>query len=290
MQNLSIKRMLVLSVVGRAIREVQTDPKRGLRRMVDLGREMAHGNTPQAVFAFAQKQLKQPNSPWYDLLVRAVREVDPKTLQMFSVALAWDSLTMGVPALRAQGGDVPWALRLALDGAVSVDTLQKKCIRLHDLGVHTLFLTILNRAGLIQALELTIGMDDCAFVLSISPDLIDTQMATQLAAHHTIAVAVQMGERDATQTLNYLHQAKCLYGVRYRCGASDTAQQVREWLEQLCEIHGYFVIVDEQGCQAAQQVAQVIQAARHPLGLRCLPIAAQADFAAIASRVQQIGK
>ena len=50
---LSMKRMLLLSVAGRAIQEIDADPKRGLRRMVDLGQELVHGKTAQEIFSFA---------------------------------------------------------------------------------------------------------------------------------------------------------------------------------------------------------------------------------------------
>ncbi|MBS5280631.1 MAG: hypothetical protein KHY27_03540, partial [Butyricicoccus pullicaecorum] len=63
MQNLSVKRMLALSVVGRAIREIETDPKRGLRRMIDLGRDLSHSDTRQMIFSLVQNMLKKPDSP-----------------------------------------------------------------------------------------------------------------------------------------------------------------------------------------------------------------------------------
>ena len=52
MSVLSMKRMLLLSVAGRAIQEIDADPKRGLRRMVDLGQELVHGKTAQRRFFF----------------------------------------------------------------------------------------------------------------------------------------------------------------------------------------------------------------------------------------------
>src|SRR5699024_9238316 len=135
MQNLSVKRMLALSVVGRAIREIETDPKRGLRRMIDLGRDMSHSDNRQMIFSLVQDMLKKPYSPCYDLLSRAVREIDRQTLQKFSVALGWDCWTAGVQTLRANKEPIPWAMRLTLDGSDDLRALREQWKAMRRKGV-----------------------------------------------------------------------------------------------------------------------------------------------------------
>ena len=174
MQNLSVKRMLALSVVGRAIREIETDPKRGLRRMIDLGRDLSHSDTRQMIFSLVQNMLKKPDSPCYDLLSRAVREIDRQTLQKFSVALGWDCWTAGVQTLRADKEPIPWAMRLTLDGSGDLRALREQWKVLRRKGVRMLIGDVKNLAGFQQALVLTIGVSDGVFLFYVPPGLLTT--------------------------------------------------------------------------------------------------------------------
>ena len=274
MQNLSVKRMLALSVVGRAIREIEADPKRGLRRMMDLGREMSHSGARQSVFAAMQDLLQKPDSPCYALLSRAVREVDRQTLKKFCVALGWDCWTEGDQALRAGGEQLPWAMRLTLDGTDDLRGLRTRWKDLRRKGVRMLVADIQNQAGLQQALVLTLGVTDGAFLFYMPPALVTPATVPAMAACNTLAVAVEETENALTR----LRQNGCLYGVFRRCAPAETAHDAHGWLERLCDRHGYFAVLHEQRCACAGDVVQMLRRGRMEQRFALIPLAAQADF------------
>lgn len=278
MQNLSVKRMLALSVVGRAIREIETDPKRGLRRMIDLGRDLSHSNTRQMIFSVAQDMLKNPDSPCYELMSRAVREIDRQTLQKFSVTLGWDCWTAGVQTLRTNGEHLPWAMRVRLDGADDLRVLREKWKTMRRKGVRMLIADVENLAGFQQALVLTIGVTDGAFLFYVPPGLLTPAVVPALADCNTLAVAVEDGQPKTQTALNLLRQHKCLYGVYHRCQWDETAGQTRAWLDGLTNAHGYFSIVREEHCAQAEEIVQMLTHMRMDQQFRLIPIAAQADF------------
>lgn len=285
MQNLSVKRMLALSIIGRAIREIETDPKRGLRRMIDLGREMSHSSTRQAIFAVVQDMLKKPDSPCYALMSRAVREVDRQTLQKFCVTLGWDCWTAGVQTLRAGEEQLPWAMRLTLDGTDDLRQLRTQWKSMRRKGVRMLIADIKNQAGFQQALVLTIGVTDGAFLFYVPPILITPTIVPALADCNTLAIAVEDEQPETEGALELLRQNGCLYGVFHRCTLHETAHEARDWLERLREIHGYFAVLHEQHCARAEDIVQMLRHERIAQRFSLIPLVAHADFQMIQQKI-----
>lgn len=285
MQNLSVKRMLALSVVGRAIREIEADPKRGLRRIIDLGQELSHSEPRQRVIRRVQEMLKKPDSPCYALLSRAVREVDHKILQKFSVTLGWNCWTAGAQTLRTGEEELPWALRVTLDGTDDLRALRMQWKELRRHGVCALIADVRNAAGLQQALVLTVGVTDGAFLFLLPPELVTPAAAQGLSACDTLAVTVEDGVPETAQALHLLRENGCLYGVSHRCAAQETADEVYTWLAGLGETHGYFALLREQDCAQADAIAQAVREARDKQRFALLPVAEQADFQAIQHRI-----
>lgn len=285
MQNLSVKRMLALSVVGRAIREIETDPKRGLRRMIDLGRDMSHSDTRQMIFSLVQDMLKKPDSPCYDLLSRAVREIDRQTLQKFSVALGWDCWTVGVQTLRANEEPLLWAIRLTLDGSDDLRALREQWKAMRRKGVRMLIGDVKNLAGFQQALVLTIGVSDGAFLFYVPPGLLTPAVVPALADCNTLAIAVEDGQPKTQTALDLLRQHKCLYGVYRRCPLDETVSHARAWMDGLTDAHGYFAILREEHCSQGEEIAEMIGHMRIDQQFRLIPIAAHADFQMIQQKI-----
>ncbi|MBS5150765.1 MAG: hypothetical protein Q4A63_07925 [Butyricicoccus pullicaecorum] len=282
MPALSMKRMLLLSVVGRAIQEIDADPKRGLRRMVDLGQELVHGK--QEIFSFLQQMLQKQNSPCYALLERMVHEVAHKSIQHFSVALGWDSWAEGGRLLRQSAEQQDWAKSLTITEADTPSALREQVQRYIAKGVRTFFVKVNSKKTLATALQLT--SEQTATLLLVPPFLIDHQTAARIALCHTVCTALcDAPERARAQEI--LRQAKCLYGVYHICSAEETADSVRAWL---CKQSGpYFAIVQEQGSREAQAIAREIAKLRQNPTVPMIPIAAKADFDQIQAQLMRKG-
>lgn len=282
MPALSMKRMLLLSVVGRAIQEIDADPKRGLRRMVDLGQELVHGK--QEIFSFLQHLLQKQNSPCYALLERMVHEVAHKSIQHFSVALGWDSWAEGGRLLRQSAEQQDWAKSLTITEADTPSALREQVQRYIAKGVRTFFVKVNSKKTLATALQLT--SEQTATLLLVPPFLIDHQTAARIALCHTVCTALcDAPERARAQEI--LRQAKCLYGVYHICSAEETADSVRAWLSE--QSGPYFAIVQEQGSREAQAIAREIAKLRQNPTVPMIPIAAKADFDQIQAQLMRKG-
>lgn len=281
---LSMKRMLLLSVAGRAIQEIDADPKRGLRRMVDLGQELVHGKTAQEIFSFLQQVLQKQDSPFYALLERMVHEVAHKSLQHFSVALGWDSWTEGGKLLRQSAEKQNWIQSLMITEADTLPALWAQMQRNIAKGVRTFFMQVNSREALAAALQLV--SEQTATLLLVPPSLIDNQTAARIGLCHTVCtVLCDAPERAKAQAI--LQREKCLYGVYHICSAEENADSLRAWLSK--QDGPYFAIVQEQGSQEAQKIVQeIIELRQNPI-TPMIPIAAKADCERIQEQITKKG-
>ena len=280
MPTLSMKRIMLLSVIGRAIQEIEADPKRGLRRMIDLGQDLVHGDGAQEIFSFLQQVLQKQTSPCYALLEHMVREVNHKTLQHFGVALGWDSWTEGGKLLRQYPEEQKWAESLTIQDADTVRGLRTEVKKYAAKGVRTFFVTVESQKTLYTALQLASSETACAMILFMPPALVDNQSAARISLCHTVcAVLYDQPEREKAQAI--LRRAKCLYGVYHVCKAEDTWAGIQSWMEQ--RGGAYFAIVQEPEDDGL--IAKQIVAFRKMPTAPLLPIAARADFADIQARI-----
>ncbi len=280
MPTLSMKRIMLLSVIGRAIQEIDADPKRGLRRMIDLGQDLVHGDSAQEIFSFLQHILQKQSSPCYTLLERMVRGVNHKTLQHFGVALGWDSWTEGCKLLRQSGGQQGWAKSLTVQETDTARALRAQLKQEITSGVRTFLVTVNSQKTLYTALQLASSENTCAMLLFLPPSLIDNQTAARISLCHTVcAVLYDQPEYHKAQAI--LKRAQCLFGIHHVCSEEETPETVQAWLEQV--EGGYFAIVQEpeDGGAIAKRIAEFRQMPTAPL----LPVAQKKDFADIQARI-----
>lgn len=282
MQTLSMKRIMLLSVIGHAIQEIEADPKRGLRRVVDLGQDLVQGDTAREIFSFLQQVLQKQDSPCYALLERMVREVQHKSIQHFSVALGWDSWAEGGKLLRRSAEKQDWAKALTITEADTLRALRAEVKPDIAKGVRTFFVRVNSQKALYTALQL--ASEEMAMLLILPPSLIDNQTAARISLCHTVCTVLDdQPERAKAQAI--LRRAKCLYGVYHVCTEEDCAASIMAWMEQL---EGpFFAIVQERDSREAQEIAQQIVAFRQNPTIPLIPIAATADFARIQAQIDK---
>ena len=116
-----LTRTITESVVDRCIREIEEDPKRSVRKLVDLGRQLARGRFQRQYLDLTQKMLEDEESPYYTLVRNVVRKADHDAIKTFGINLGLGSWTNGariIRALEAEGQrHIPWGLTLHLDAS-----------------------------------------------------------------------------------------------------------------------------------------------------------------------------
>lgn len=116
----AFKRAMMESVVDRSLRDIRRDPRRGIRRLADLGDVAASGPYQKKFLAMARRMLEQEDSPYYTMVCNAVRSADSERLKTFGINFGWNCLTVGTNKIRAreqtQTWSIPWSLTLHIGG------------------------------------------------------------------------------------------------------------------------------------------------------------------------------
>lgn len=96
MNHSEMKKTMLETILRRSLLEIERDPKRGVRTLVDLGMETSGGRLQQHFLGLAQDMLKKEDSPYYTLVQNVLHFTDSQRLLTFGIDLGWNSLTQGV--------------------------------------------------------------------------------------------------------------------------------------------------------------------------------------------------
>ena len=98
-----LRRAIIRSAVQKSIREIRQDPKRGIRKMVDLALHFSHGRFQRKILEVMQKELSNPSSAYYSIVTDLAANVKPENLEQFGMDLGYNSWTHGAQIILLAG-------------------------------------------------------------------------------------------------------------------------------------------------------------------------------------------
>ena len=235
------ERTMVETILRRALDEIQENPKRAVRKLVDLGMETSGGDLQKSFMGTAQQMLLNEKSPYYDLVLNTIKWVDRERILTFGINLGWNSLTEGAARIRElearQGHNIPWSMTFHM--ADGPDTLTGgDYIRLvlegMELGICSYFLMPEDAASVQNALNLAAACRDCAFFLWV-PEGYDWEGGwSGLTLHRNLILGVDYGEAGWEKRAGRLRAEKCLYFLYRRYSSEEDTAQITSgaWMEQ----------------------------------------------------------
>ncbi len=172
MAEYNVTRTLVLSAVTRAIREIEEDPKRAMRRITDMGREFSKSRFQILVFDIIQELLSDDDSIYYAVAENLLKTTDEASVKDFGVNLAYMSWTHGARILRRRqkelGVCLPWEITLFYDpekeDGTSPEEIRKIIEEGTGLGIYSFHIN--QRSAAASGTEIPALMadfPDCAF-------------------------------------------------------------------------------------------------------------------------------
>lgn len=222
----SMSRILVETVVKKAINSIKDSPERGIRNLVDMGMQFSEGRFQKNFFTMAQTMLQNENSAYYDLVRETVAHTDADRLFTFGMNLGYNSCTEGAGRIRQNekkmNCNIPWTVSLWLDAQKLNGNLELYNMRIHEgerLGIYTwmLFAPELPR----QALSLAKEHPDSAFCIFCQSKEISDAFLGEAADLDNIMLVVRY-EESAADICDTLRKMGLLYSVWYQYGQKDT--------------------------------------------------------------------
>ena len=290
----AMTRTVVESIVTRGIRNIGTDPRRSIRRLVDLGEDAAKTPFQRSFFALAQRMLRDDDSPYYELVERAVRYSDPEKLKTVGINFGWNCLTAGAATIRRleaeQGHNIPWCLTLHMSGrGAHMDAQAYKSLlkQGRELGIFAYILDPAEDGAAVEtALELVEENGDCVFFMQLPADYDSGAGLPRLAGFQNLALGVDSMGADWERTVERLREAGCIY-LPYRTYATvEEAEEITSgaWLEGLLPHAGIAAFcIAEKGCppEVSRQVYRYILESRIGQRYPTLPVDFYRDIMSI---------
>ena len=91
MNTQDVTRSVIRLELARAFRGMESNPKRTLRKLADLGKVCARGSVQKEIFGIFQQCLRYKDSPYFSVMQNLVRNVSAENLTTFGMNLGYNS-------------------------------------------------------------------------------------------------------------------------------------------------------------------------------------------------------
>ncbi|MBS7220924.1 MAG: hypothetical protein KH033_06200 [Clostridiales bacterium] len=167
-------RAMLEPLVSKAIKDIKSDPERGLRNTVDLALNFPTGRFSKKLFQITQKMLSNENSAYYNLINKISADVNEENLKDFSMNIGYNSCTFGAKKLREKesemGFAIPWSISLYSSELPNWSEYVDKIIdQGNDFGIY-LYPIFGSMAFDLKMIDIYKKHNDCAFVLLVDAD------------------------------------------------------------------------------------------------------------------------
>lgn len=221
----STSRIIIETVVKKALRDVKDSPERSIRNLVDMALHFSNGRFQHSFFEAAQTMLQNEHSPYYGLIEDMVAHVDSERLLRFGMNLGYNGCTIGAKTIREieekERYNIPWMISLYLDPqffAAHQQQYHDVILQGERMGVYTWML--LSKSKPQRVLPLVQEHPDSAFVLFCKPEEITQTFLEDVCECNNLMLAVRY-EENAADACNVLRNAELLYSVYYRYTEDD---------------------------------------------------------------------
>lgn len=281
----SMSRMLVETVVKRAIKSIKDSPERGIRNLVDMALQFSEGRFQKNFFTMAQTMLQNENSAYYGLVRETVMHTDADRLYTFGMNLGYNSCTEGARRIRhneeKMNCNIPWTISLWIDtqklnaNHEPYDALIREG---ESLGIYTWMLFVLEDPR--QALSLVKNHPDSAFCVFCQTGDLSAAFLAEAAGMNNIMLVVRYEESSANRCA-MLREMGLLYSVWYQYGQKDTETILSgELFSSTRQLFPTFtVLIPDKSCpeKTRRLVYHAVKSAREEQTYRTIVLELQGD-------------
>lgn len=221
-----LARAMIEPLVNKAIRDIKTDPERGLRNIIDLALNFPSGRFSKNLFQITQKMLSNENSAYYNLANKIAAEVDIENLKEFSMNIGYNSCTAGAKKLRAKESElvfpIPWSIAIYSSRADRwieyVDGIISQGI---EIGIYT-YPIFGGMSFSEDMLDIYKKYSDCAFVLIVNSSEITDERITRLKGINNILISITgKNEQELKNAADILRINERFFAIHMYYGASN---------------------------------------------------------------------
>lgn len=237
----SVNRIMVNTIVKKAIHDLKSDPERTVRNLVDMALRFADSRFQQEFYSSAQRLLSNEQSGYYALVKNTISKMNEETLLTFSMNLGYNGLYQGAVKIREQEKklqcSIPWSINLTITEGKVFDQHHTLIRQGEELGIHTWHL--FSNHGIHDCISLAAKHPDSAFVIFSSSHEINLTVIDLAQELPNIALVIPF-DADADAACSLLSASGILFGLYYTYTQKDLLKiesgELIEDMEQLYPI------------------------------------------------------
>ena len=256
-----INKSMIQSAINKGIKDIEDNPKRGLRNLVDLAKHFSNSPFQKYLFNLMQSQLNNVDSPYYNIIDSIVNNVNHKTLNNFGVNLGYNSWTLGTKTIREHKEDychhIPWTI--VFDFTTEEDQiLNKKSImniieQGKKLGIYTYIFFANNIEDYLDILNTN---PNCAFILFLPLKKINTDSISKIASYNNVFLSIpyeaSMNMVAFQNTISLVKENKSLFGI-YSSYSDNNIEEILsdKWVNAILDKESAFAfLVESKDCSS----------------------------------------
>lgn len=215
----NVNRILIETTIKKTLNQIQDDPERSIRNLVDMALNFSEGRFQHRFFKVAQDMLQNEQSCYYKILPDIAANVDKERILTFGMNIGYNSCTIGAETIRkteeTEHFNIPWSISLKLNGLDYAEKKEKYHLLISqgmNLGVYTWNIFSLGKTPYL--IEMIHNFPECAFIVFCTPEEILPAFLDELNTIHNVMFVIQYadGVEDACELLRSRNH---LYSVYY---------------------------------------------------------------------------
>lgn len=211
-------RAMIEPLVNKTMSDIQKDPERTLRNIIDLLLSFPNGRFSNDLFQIAQKMLTYEQSAYYVLIKKVVDFVNLENLKIFSLNVGYNACTFGAKKIRENIQNfncvIPWILFINTDDTEqSLDNISRIITEAKQLGIYIFALFGKNVVSdlMRQVYEYN---SDCAFIAFTDAEYIKDDIISKYDHIYNILISINNDSKDfLADAIKILNKYKKIYSA-----------------------------------------------------------------------------
>ncbi len=222
-KNEKITKALLKTTIRKALRDIQTDPKRSVRNLVDLGLNFAEGCNQREIFDITQHYLSDENSAYFTLAENMVNEIDHEKLVTFGLNFGYNGCTSGARILREKqtelGCHLPFLITFTITDqpdSLSLAEIESAICQGMELGIF-IYAVICKSDIYPELLETASRFSDCAFIFFVNPRRLTREVISRTSEIDNLVTSVRYDgvSDDCLESVGALRAQGCITVAHY---------------------------------------------------------------------------
>ncbi|MEA4972593.1 MAG: hypothetical protein VB119_05365 [Candidatus Metalachnospira sp.] len=235
-------RAMIEPLVNKTMRDMQKDPERTLRNIIDLLLSFPNGRFSNNLFQIAQKMLTDEKSAYYILIKKIVDYVNLDNLKIFSLNVGYNACTFGAKKIRgnikAYNCKIPWVLFIKTDTTPqSSDNVSRIINEAKQLGIYMFSLFGKNVVS-DSMRHIYEENSDCAFVLFTNAECIQDDVVSKYIDINNILISVNNDDNtNVSEAIEILRKYKKFYAAHIHYSNENASEVLSD--DKLKDLENY---------------------------------------------------